>query len=644
MNRLLSELRRRNVFRVAAAYLVAAWLVMQVIAVISDAAGMPDWADSLALILLIAGLPVVLFVAWAFELTPDGLKPTESVSDEESQSAMTGSKLDLAIISGLAVVAILMLGSWLWPRDAGDPADPAAPEELVANTADAAEQASVQTGTATPAAPDEAMRPSGQSVAVLPFLALSSDEEDRYFADGLTEEILNYLAAVPELMVTSRTSAFQYRGEDLPPIPEIARQLGVANIVEGSVRRSGDRVRVTVQIIRAADDAHLWSGTYDVELDDIFTVQEDIAQNITTVLDIVLDEAHWERMESEGIRNVDAYIAFQRGFEIFHDAHFEAADLVVALEPAQALFTEATTLAPRLTNAYLMQADYYAHLMRRASRSSAPESEQAHEEASERYFELLHDAWMSTSDENRRAMISVDRVYMSRDWSGADEIVEQATRVTGCPYSAWFRELSVLSGRAAEMMPYAERRALCDPLYAANWDALARIAYAAGEFDTAFAAASRGLGIDSDYDELAVIASFALMQAERVDEIRQYMDLMQVNPDVRTFMETLIAARAGDRDRAQEYLSSVRFVDDPAVLPMQILLSAVIGDRDNANAMAIRVDSQPFGEHALLDIAELCRCGALWDIDQTPNFQQRINQAGFPWPPEGGENFPLKTW
>lgn len=631
MNRLIAELRRRNVFRVAAAYLVAAWLVMQVVAVIADAAAMPDWADSLALILLIAGLPIVLFIAWAFELTPEGLKPTDSVPAEDSVRAATGSKLDLAIIGGLAVVAVLMLATWLMPRSA----DPASEPDV--------EPAAQVAQTETDPAP-EAPAPAEQSVAVLPFLALSSNEEDRYFADGLTEEILNYLAAAPDLLVTSRTSAFQYRGDDLPSVPVIAAELGVAHIVEGTVRRAGDQVRITAQLIRAADDTHIWSRTYDRPMDDVFAIQDDIAESITAVLNVALDADELERMREQGVRNIDAYIAYQRGNEIFHYAHFEAPDLIEALEPAQAYFSEAIELAPGFTDAYLGQADYYAHLMRRAERLSSEEGQAAYSEASARYFALLNEAWMTTTDPNKRAMISVDRVYMSESWLGAAAIVDTATKVEGCPESFWVRELVALSGRAAEFVPYAEQRTRCDPLNIVNWQRLAGIAYDAGEFDRAFAAASQGLTLDSDQGWLAMVAANALMQAGRDAEIRQYMDLMQVDPFARALMELMMAARAGDREAAAALHAQMIFPEGAGLEQLQIILHAMLGQRDSATALAAQIDAWPRGDHRLLTTVMDCRCGAPWDIEQTPNFARRIEEAGFPWPPTGAENFPLKDW
>jgi TolB-like protein len=160
---------------------------------------------------------------------------------------------------------------------------------------------------------------------VLPFTALSSGADDSYFADGLTEEIINALSALPDLLVTARTSAFYFKGKDVP-IPEIAAALGVAHIVEGSVRRSGDKVRITAQLIRASDGFHLWSQTYDHSLGDDFAVQTRIAESVASALGVLLDERKRATMEDIGVRDVEAFVAYQRGAELFNRAHNEGAD------------------------------------------------------------------------------------------------------------------------------------------------------------------------------------------------------------------------------------------------------------------------------------------------------------------------------
>mgnify|MGYP003631048786 CR=1 FL=1 len=641
MMQFLTELRRRNVFRVTAAYLVVGWLVMQVISVISDAAALPDWADSLALILLLAGLPVAVFIAWAFEMTPEGLKPTESIDPEASLARATGSTLDIAILAGLGLVAILMLATWFWPANTigVEPANvvdeistDAVPDTAVPEPADTE---TTMPATATPDAP------SAQSVAVLPFVAMSSDEEDRYFADGLTEEILNYLAAVPELMVTSRTSAFQFRGDDLPPVPEIARQLGVAHVVEGSVRRSGDRVRVTAQIIRAADDSHLWSQTYDRTMDDVFAIQDDIARNITSVLDIVLDADQLARMSDFGVQNVEAYIAYQRGVEIALAAHVEGADTLAGLLPAEPFFVEAIELAPEFSDAYSQQADRYAHLMNHYIADQSESGVAAYEAAADRYFDLLNSARDTAHDASQRAMIDVDRVYMRESWMGAAGILDRAAQASGCPYSAWIMELTLLSGRAADFIPYAERMTRCDPLSQNNWYSLSLIAYSAGQFDLAQDAANTGLSGNRREVRMGFAKADAMFQLGLREEMSAYMDYLQVPDFIRGVYGAQFAARDGDRAAAVE---ARRLMGPPDDNGFELVLHAMLGERDAANAMAAQKDAEPGNTDELIFIAARCYCGAPWDLEATPNFARRIAEAEFPWPPPGGENYPLKDW
>ncbi len=263
MNSFLSELRRRNVFRVAAAYLVAGWIVMQVVATIGGAAGLPDWADSLALILLITGFPVVLFIAWAFELTPEGLKQTGAVDDPGGFRPLGPG--DYVLIA--AVLVVLGVGGAQLVRAPGGEESPG-----IAPLADS-------------------VGITDSSIAVLPFADLSPDGDQQYFSDGIAEEILNVLVRIDGLDVASRTSAFQYRGEDYS-IPEIAERLEVRHILEGSVRRDGETVRITAQLIDARDDRHLWSETYDRPLTTgaIFAVQDEIATAIVDALRVFLDE------------------------------------------------------------------------------------------------------------------------------------------------------------------------------------------------------------------------------------------------------------------------------------------------------------------------------------------------------------------
>jgi TolB-like protein len=229
-------------------------------------------------------------------------------------------------------------------------------------------------------------------VAVLPFIAMSSGPDDEYFADGLTEEILNSLAALPELLVTARTSAFSFKGKDVP-VQEIAAVLQVEHIVEGSVRRSGERLRVTAQLIRAKDGFHLWSETYDRDTGDTFRIQSDIAEKIALALDIVLDDDSRAQMALAKIRNPAAFVAFQKARELFALAHGQLPQLPT-LEKANAYFDRAIELEPNFYHAYVARNDYYTHTLTNYARErqQTADLEQADLDAIRRALETNYEA------------------------------------------------------------------------------------------------------------------------------------------------------------------------------------------------------------------------------------------------------------
>lgn len=265
------ELKRRNVFRVAVVYGISAWLLLQVADLVFDLLQVPDWTLRFIFGLLIAAFPFVLFFTWAFEITPDGIKREAEVDHSEAALAVTRRKADrLIIVLLVAVVAFVALDRLLFQ---------AAPP-----------------GATQTAAVDSAPAPTGQvpaseqpdySIAVLPFVNMSRDEDNEYFSDGLSETLLNLLTRIPDLQVAARTSSFKFKGmnEDMRLIGE---QLNVAHLLEGSVQRSGDRVRITAQLIKVADGYHLWSQTYDRTLDDVFAVQDEIAAAVADALELTL--------------------------------------------------------------------------------------------------------------------------------------------------------------------------------------------------------------------------------------------------------------------------------------------------------------------------------------------------------------------
>jgi TolB-like protein len=265
---LLNELKRRNVIRVASAYAVTAWLLIQVAETIFPLFGLTQSAVRIVVIVLVVGAVPVLAIAWAFEWTPDGLKLDSDVADDSDTRKMSGRFLDRTVL----IVLALAVGYFAVDKFVFDPARDAARDERVAERA----RSEAITGYY-----------GNRSIAVLPFVNMSSDPEQEYFADGISEEVLNLLARIRKLRVISRSSAFAFKGQDIE-IPEIAERLNVGHILEGSVRKSGDSVRVTAQLIEARTDTHLWSQTYDRKLEDIFALQDEIARDVTQNLELQL--------------------------------------------------------------------------------------------------------------------------------------------------------------------------------------------------------------------------------------------------------------------------------------------------------------------------------------------------------------------
>jgi TolB-like protein/Flp pilus assembly protein TadD len=322
---LFAELKRRNVLRVGIAYVVVAWLVIQVADVMIDNIGAPGWVFSTILMVLGIGFPIALVFAWAFEMTPEGIKREHEVDRSSSIAPQTGRKLDRMIIGLLVLVAAY----FIWEsRFAGKtPPTVAEPETAAASTASPEAVAATTTGS-----PLDARK----SIVVLPFVNMSNDPEQDYFSDGLSEEILNALVRIENLRVISRTSAFAFKGKDLS-IPQIAEQLDVSHVLEGSVRKSGNDLRITAQLIEVDTDSHLWSQAYSRSLENVFEIQEDISRAIAGALELALADNVVAEKPTE---NLDAYQLFLRGRSLYQTRDTEnldrALDLLgqaVALDP-----------------------------------------------------------------------------------------------------------------------------------------------------------------------------------------------------------------------------------------------------------------------------------------------------------------------
>ncbi len=292
---LLAELKRRNVIRAAGLYLVGAWLLTQVAGTVLPMFGAPEWIARSVVTLLAIGFVPALVIAWVFELTPQGLKRDEDVSSEQSIAPQTARRMDRLLL----LVSILAIGYFAFDKFVLAPRREVA---LVAQTTQQmADKANKEKSAINP-----------HSIAVLPFVNMSGDAQNDYFSDGISEEILNVLARIPELQVAARTSSFSFKGGK-KEVPEIANELKVRMVLEGSVRKQGERVRITAQLIDASNGFHVWSQTYDRELKDIFAIQDEIANAIADVLKVKIGDDAASVAPSKGTQNVEAHDSYLRG-------------------------------------------------------------------------------------------------------------------------------------------------------------------------------------------------------------------------------------------------------------------------------------------------------------------------------------------
>jgi len=350
------ELKRRNVFRVAGVYAVAAWLLVQVVVAVEAPLSLPAWTDTLVIVLFGVGLPIALILAWAFEMTPEGMKLTANVAEGTSIAPKTGRKLDYAILGGVALVAAMFIYDRLTPEPfetaaarppQGEEANPLHPEERAAGPRHEGQPEEGAQAPVTKDAPDA-------SIAVLPFADLSPGKDQEYFSDGMAEEILNVLAKVDGLTVAARTSSFAFKGQETLGIPAIANELNVRHVLEGSVRKSGDTIRITAQLIDSARDAHLWSETFDRKLtaENIFALQDEIAGAIVGALRDKLKLTVGDTAPTQvKTGNVDAYELYLKARALFQARR--------NLNEADILLQNAIGIDPKFADALAIRAAIY---------------------------------------------------------------------------------------------------------------------------------------------------------------------------------------------------------------------------------------------------------------------------------------------
>jgi TolB-like protein len=615
---LLAELKRRNVFRVAAAYIIVAWVIAQVAEFAFENFGAPEWVLKSVVVLLLLGLPLAVFFAWAFEMTPEGIKREVEVDRSQSIVSQTGRKLDRMII----VVLLIAVGWFAFDKFV------TRPDTLTTQVAEVV-------------APDEGAN--DKSVAVLPFIAMSSGPDDEYFADGLTEEILNSLAQLPELLVTARTSAFSFKGQDLP-IQEIASVLGVNHIVEGSVRRSGDRLRVTAQLIRADDGFHLWSENYDSTSTDTISVQENIAEQIASVLDVVLDEGKRDAMKAAGLRDAEAFTLYQRGMELYEMAHGEV-DTIEGLTEANEYFEKVIERVPTFARVYLDHSDLYTHLLSDHA-SGLYRDTLTQQEVDAAYAAMIADYEAADNyapSSAPRYMNELDLAYVSGSWQDLASLMERALDEPGCYQGNWLQIVADVFGQSEELVAHSLRGLECDPLRSLTWFFVARSYLRMGEIENALKYTREGMET-APGRWLATAYIRSLAADGQYDAAYRVIDDQLSDGDGAIGFRALVAASQGKREQYEQYSAKFDAQNDIGDYYWPLIIAAVGGRRDEANRLAALIDDHQFGYVTLTLLTQWCGCGAPFDLSATPTLAAKIESGNLPWPPAPVMEFPFKRW
>jgi len=436
---LFQELKRRNVFRVGIAYVVLGWVLLQVVDVVVPILALPDWVARLVLLLLGLGFPVVLIFAWAFELTPEGLKREKDVDRSQSIAASTARKLDRTIIVILVLAVVLLVLDRNSEKE---------PDQSIASAGAPANHETPEQGSEPSTQPGNAEA----SVAVLPFVNMSDDAENEYFSDGISEELLNVLVRVQGLRVPSRTSSFSFKGSNRK-ISEIGKELQVDHVLEGSVRKSGDRIRVTAQLIDVRTDTHLWSETFTRELDDIFAVQDEIAQAIVAALKVKLNPDQQQALVHSGTQNVEAYNKYLLG------RHFWNQRIPGRMTEAIAPLREAVGLDPDFDQAWSALADVYVLLPEYLEGTVADNIPLALEAAKKA---------LAINPSSARALTTsayIKAMYYYR-WDEAESEFKQAIELEPGYATAhqWYAEMLSVQRRTDEALAQLDVAAAVDPL------------------------------------------------------------------------------------------------------------------------------------------------------------------------------------
>jgi adenylate cyclase len=509
----IAELRRRRVFRVLILYAVAGWVVIEVASTVLPGLNLPDWAPTLVIVLVALGFPIALLMAWAFDIGPDGVTRTGPVDAEPVKAAEA-----------------------LPPEPAVKPS-----AGLTARAAD------------------------DHSIAVLPFTNMSGDVQNEYFSDGIAEEILNLLVKLPQLKVASRTSSFVFKGKAVN-IPTVASELGVATVLEGSVRQAGGRVRITAQLIDAATDTHMWSETYDREMKDVFAIQDDIAQSIVDALQMTLTPKERRSIQFVATSNAKAYDYYLRGRSFMYTMSRQD------YQHAIRMYQQAIDIDDKYALAYAGMADAWSHLYRYAE--ATPENVARAIEASKRAIELDPD---SAEAHASRGL----SLFISEQYPVAQQEFEEAIRLNPKLWEAHY-----YSGLA-----HASK----------------------GDFEEAVAHYQNAIDVNpADYQAPVFMAQAYASLGRRHDEMKVRVAALgtlerhlEMNPhDTRAlYVCAQNLCRVGEPDKGRELAERAlgQDQDEPVVLYNVACFYAHAGDEDRSLDLLERAVEKGWGDKAWLE-------------------------------------------
>ncbi|WP_265571068.1 TIR domain-containing protein [Sphingomicrobium nitratireducens] len=476
-----------------------------------------------------------------------------------------------------------------------------------------------------------AEEPHNAHVAVLPFEALSSGEEDRFFAEGLSEEIINRLSPLPELVVISRTSSFFFKGKDVP-LKDIAQRLGATHLVEGTVRRGGDLLRVTARLVKASDLSEVWSKSYDVAPGDMLAVQSDIATSAAEALDVLLDENKRKRMAEEGTDDPEVYTMLAKANDLYLNTHAKGIDMN-DLAAANLLYDKAFETDPSLWIARWRSSDRAMHDVQNSVVAPTPVDDAKVRAMLAEYDRRMADA-IRAAPTWALPILRQSRMIASDDWTGAVELTRlRLTKAPACPSEGWPEFLAWRSGLGDEVVDFYGRVAKCDPLESDFF--YAQVLLLNGQFEESIKVSDRAIANEEWRAAGTFLKAVALIGLGRTQEAEALAPDALFNRTVRL----LIASYRGDREAARALAPG-----PDANLGDRLNYAALTGDREAANRIAAQIDARPGGPTWIEGYGTMCFCGEKFDLDATPNYKRLLEQAGAMQPLPKPFPLKLKPW